>query len=115
MTNLVAIPTLGNTARVQVSQEIIRAASAPLTYKRKKEIRREAIIAYIKSKPAGERIKLEEFREIGNFGANNAANVFVKTMVKKGLIVKTNLTPRTYSYSVTGGGRRCYYYQTSQA
>lgn len=92
--------TLSETARVAVSNETIKAAEVPLSFKRKQELRRESIIAYIKSRPLGVRITMAEFQQVGNFATEANAHAFIKVMIKHKLIERENITPRTYSYSV---------------
>jgi hypothetical protein len=87
-------------SNVKVSEETMQAAQAPLTFKRKQEIRRENIYAYIRSKPLGTRIKVEEFQAVGNFATVANAYAFLNVLIKHKLIYKDNITLRTYSYRV---------------
>jgi hypothetical protein len=95
--------TLGNSARVSLSPTTVDIAQASLRPEKKRELRRAAIIAYIKSRPYGARIKMEEFQQIGSFATNANADQFVKGMVKHRLIKRENITPRTYAYYVPDG------------
>lgn len=98
--------TLRDTAKVKVSSETIKAAEAGLSFKRKQELRRESIIAYIKSRPSGTRIAMDEFRQIGSFATTANADAFIKVMLKHKLIDRDNITPRTYWYSVPNDAPR---------
>ena len=83
----------------------MQAYNGNMSLAKKRELRREAIIAYIKRKPLGTRIKLEEFKQAGNFATDANTDVFIKKMLKDGVIIRENLTPRTFCYQVAGGGR----------
>lgn len=82
----------------------MQAYNGNMSLAKKRELRREAIIAYIKRKPLGTRIKLEEFKQAGNFATDANTDVFIKKMLKDGVIIRENLTPRTFCYQVAGGG-----------
>ena len=92
--------TLSETARVKISQETIQSLDAPMPLERKRELRRQRIIEYIKRKPMGARIKLEEFVQAGHFKTDSNADVFVRKMIAEGIIERENLSPRTFCYRV---------------
>lgn len=93
-------------SNIKVSEETMQAAQAPLTFKRKQEIRRENIYAYIRSKPLGARIKVEEFQAVGNFATVANAYAFINRLIEHKLIYKDNITLRTYSYRVADSEAR---------
>lgn len=92
--------TLGNSSRVSVSASNIAAYQGPMTQRKRRELREAHIIAYIKSRPAGARIKTEEFRSIANMSSEANTNQLLTRMVRDKIITKDPITPRTFSYTV---------------
>ena len=91
-------------SRVTISQATIDAYKTPMTFKKKKEIRQENIMAYIKRRPAGTRIKLEELKNVGGFNNDGSTDAFIKRMIRDKMIARENITPRTYCYWVVEDG-----------
>jgi hypothetical protein len=92
--------TLGESARVTVSQASLDAYKGPMPQAKKREMRREAIIAYVKRRTFGSRIKIEEFQQVGAFKTAANADAFIKNMLRDKVLMRENITPRTYWYSV---------------
>lgn len=103
MNQVSAGPTMREAARTVVSPETIRRAEIPLTHKQKVQIKQDRVKALIKSKPAGTRIMLEDFLADGIFNNTASAYGFLKTMIKKGIIGKTEIGLKQYSYYVPDG------------
>lgn len=93
------MPTLAEVARVKIEPSEIRRE---LSSSRKRELRREAIKAYIRSKPYGKRIKGAEFQNIGNFSTYANADNFIKKMIRDDEIVRHNIGPKSFFYTVIG-------------
>lgn len=74
--------------------------NAPLSMKRKRELRLEAVKAYIESKPYGTRIKASEFRQVMNAGTEANAYNIIKLMIRDGLIFQWNIGPKSFFYTV---------------
>ncbi len=94
--------TLAEQARVTILPETIAEAERELTPKERIQLRRQRIMDYIESKPAGTIIRRQEFFRVGQFKSQGHLNQFLKTMLKKGLITRYEETPRKHSYSVGG-------------
>lgn len=58
-------------------------------------------MAYIRSKPAGEKIRMPEFAKIYGGSAANCYT-FMKHMISDGLIEKHNIGIRTFYYTIPG-------------
>lgn len=84
----------------KVSVDSASLNSPLLSQKRRRELRTEAIKEYIKRKPYGQRIKMQEFKEVGRFGTKSNANIFLKGMLKRGEIVRHDISPRRFFYTV---------------
>jgi hypothetical protein len=75
-------------SKVTISGETLKAHVATLDKKRKTELRREAVKAYINSKPAGTVIKTANFQAIGGFNSEANAAAFINRMVRDKIIGK---------------------------
>jgi hypothetical protein len=75
-------------SKVTISGETLKAHVATLDKKRKTELRREAIKAYINGKPAGTVIKTANFQAIGGFNSEANAAAFINRMVRDKVIGK---------------------------
>lgn len=83
-------------SKLVISPENLRFK--PLPRKRKLELRRENIKAYIKSKPAGTVISFSEFANITSQSEPNVYSM-IKTMVKRGEILKIQSEDHGQRYS----------------
>lgn len=87
---------------VKVRPETFQLAERPMKAGRRRELRRELIVEYIKSKPYGKRIKMAEFEKVGQFKTHQNTAVFVKRMMRDGVIVRHDLSLRKFFYTVPG-------------
>jgi hypothetical protein len=89
-------------SKLIISGETLRAHSATLTKKRKTELRKEAIKAYINSKPAGAVIKSSAFMSVGAFNSEANAHAHILRMIRDGEIGRQHPEghKRYYSYWV---------------
>lgn len=71
-----------------------------LSNQKKRDLRAEAIKAYIRSKPAGTKIKLSEFMKVAHVNLNGNMSAIVTRMIRDGHISRVQVTPRTFTYSV---------------
>jgi hypothetical protein len=78
------------------------ATQKPLTKKRRQELRRERVLGYIRSKPAGERIKLPEIMQLLNIKNFGSADSLIRSMLRQGLIRRHEIGLRAYAYSIPG-------------
>lgn len=92
--------SLGESARVSIDPETVAEAEKPLAYSKKRELRRESIVAYIESKPYGTRINLKEFQRVAFISTSANTYAFVGRMIKDGIIYKHEISPRTFFYTV---------------
>jgi DNA-binding MarR family transcriptional regulator len=70
---------------------------------KKTNLRRKLVIEYIQSKPSGEIIRMAEIQRAGQFTTTPNTNMFVKRMIRDGIIARyKGDKPRTYYYAVTG-------------
>ncbi len=73
---------------------------------KKTNLRRKLIIEYIQSKPAGEYITMDEFKNICHFTTYANAWSFVGRMIRDGVIQQhEGEKKKAYFYSVTGAVR----------
>lgn len=85
-------------SRVTVSERTMVKHRAS---QRAMEMRRELVKSYIQSKPYGKRIKMVEFaRAMGT--TEGRADQIIKNMVTRGVIVRHELSPRRFFYTVPG-------------
>ncbi len=91
---------LGNSARVNIDAALLKEGT-DLSFKKKKALRIEIVKAYIRSKPAGTRILITEFAELVNLKKANC-DTFIKSLVKKKIIGRENISNRRFSYFIPG-------------
>lgn len=91
---------LGEVARVKITPETLNKAGKSLSFKRKQELRTEAVIAYIRSRPFGTPISYAEFMQVANFKSQPGIYSFINKLVKQGIIYQESVSPRKVSYSV---------------
>lgn len=78
-----------------------------LSKTKKTALRRKLVVEYIQSKPAGTIIKLPEFAEICHVKQTNNIDVFIKRMIRDGVIMRyEGDRVRTYYYAVLGAARQ---------
>lgn len=92
---------LSEIARVNIQRSTMEEAQKPIYGDKKRELRRQAIMAYIRSRPAGTKIKMPEFAKIYNGTPANTFS-FVNRMLRDGLIEKHNIGIRTFYYTIPG-------------
>lgn len=77
-----------------------------LSRSKKTNLRRKLIIEHIQSKPAGEYIKMDDFKEICRFSTYANTWAFVQRMMRDGVIQQhEGEKKKAYFYSVTGAVR----------
>lgn len=97
--------TIQEVAKVTIDPATIAAASQPLTRKRRRELRQERVLEYIRNKPYGERLMSRELEDAGIVHRNegnpgiNGREVLIK-LVKKGLITKHLIGKLSAFYTV---------------
>lgn len=88
-------------SRVSISDRTLLQAPT-LSGKRKRELRIRVLKEYILARPYGKRVKTEEFRTLLHFKTSANAWAFIEKLVKRGILVKHEITPRTFFYTVEG-------------
>lgn len=91
------MPSLEEVARVKIDPKTLDQV---LSNKRKKELRKEVIKAYLKKKPYGKRTTSAQLKVIGNFATGNLAWIFIKRMVRDGELSQHSLGPRSFFFTV---------------
>lgn len=89
-------------SKVKLRPETFQLAQRPMSRKRKTKLRRELILEYLNDRPYGKRVKMAELQRVGQFTTPQAADVFIKKMVRDGVIVRHELGLRAYFYTVPG-------------
>ena len=70
-----------------------------LTPKRRRELKRENVLAYLRSRPYGKRVIAKELMQFG-FTTASGAHVYLKALERDGLITKHELGLRSAFYTV---------------
>lgn len=91
------MPLVTEVARVVISPETI---GQTLNKTRKKKLRKEAVKAYIISKPYGKRITATEFTKVANYPKVENVWVLLNAMIRDGEIVKHNIGTRSFHWTV---------------
>lgn len=86
-------------AHVKVAPETLKQAGM-LTIKRKRELRNEAVLAVIRSRPSGTRIKLREFMAVTHIKQDGIMHSHIKTMLKNGLITRYQVGKDGHAYDI---------------
>lgn len=77
-----------------------------LSRSKKTNLRRKLVIEYIQSKPAGEYIKMDDFKDICRFSTYANTWAFVQRMIRDGVISQhEGEKKKAYYYAVTGAVR----------
>lgn len=84
-------------SKVEVNPDLIKFK--PLSRKKKVELRKSRVIAYIEAKPYMKRITTRELALIAELSPQNTWQL-LNRMEKNREIVKHSLTPRTFAYTV---------------
>jgi hypothetical protein len=77
--------------KVKIRDELLE--TKPLSNKHKRQLREQAIIALINSKPYGERIKISEVALEAHLSGDGAAGSFLNGMIRRGKIVRHEIGP----------------------
>lgn len=67
---------------------------------RKRELRIKVLKDYIQTRPYGERITTRDIQKLLHFGTAGNAWQFMEKILKKGVVLKHEITPRTFFYTV---------------
>lgn len=94
---------------MDASKVTIGAKTYDLNYvnkTKKTALRRKLVVEYIQSKPAGEYIKMSEFQTVGRFKGTGNTHMFIKRMIRDGIIAQYDGNrPKTHYYAVLGAVR----------
>lgn len=85
--------------RIQITPITQQKLDKPLSMNERMALRRQKMIDYIKSKPLGTPIRIEEFGEASKTTKANA-QLYIKKMLDDGTILREALSPKKFCYSV---------------
>lgn len=95
------MPELQEIARVTIDPETIKLAEKPLTAKRRKELKRERVLDYIRNKPYGQKMgSLELVDVLGIFKSTGGAWMYLKSLVRDGYITEHPISLKRSFYTV---------------
>lgn len=94
------MPSLSESARVSIDRAKLNYPN--LSMEKKQELREAAVIALIKAKPYGQVIRTKEFQEAARMKTLSNTGMFLKKLVKKGVIIQHQAGLRTYYYTLPG-------------
>lgn len=78
-------------SKVQVDSKLV--TSKPLSFKRKQQLRKQAIFDLVRGKSYGDRVKLRDIQAAAQFSSQAAAQAFVKRMVANGELEEHEIGP----------------------
>ncbi len=73
--------------------------SRPISQRKKTELRRKAVLEFIKNQPAGTPISQAAITKLCNFNSSGSASMFMKRLAKDGYVA-VDKSGQTYSYTV---------------
>ncbi len=85
--------------RVQITPITQQKLAGPLSLSERIALRRNKIIEYIKSKPLGTPIRVEEFALEAKLSKANA-QIYITKMIEDGTIFREAITPKKFCFSV---------------